>query len=199
MSGAGHHWWIEESCCQSSPTWARCQRRQGLGGRRRADQQREVSAGVGGDGLAVALAGQERRQFIGDELVIGRSLERQEGLKEQLHIVGPVGAMVAPGEVEAEGGRVLQPGGPQAEEMGAADVEQLPGGVGVEVALFEGGQGLLEERQGNALEKLVFCKEPWDAGESILRCRAGEKFSLILFPPRQELRENVLTFLKRPV
>jgi hypothetical protein len=42
----------------------------------RADQPWEVNAGAGGDGLAVALEGEASRQFIGDELVIERSLER---------------------------------------------------------------------------------------------------------------------------
>ena len=84
----------------------------GLGDRsRRADQQGKVSAGVGGDGLAVALEGKARRQFIGDELVIGRSLEGHEGLEELLHVLGPDGPMVAAGEMEGEGGRMLEPGG----------------------------------------------------------------------------------------
>ena len=116
--------------------------------------------------------------------------------------------MVAPGEVEAKGGRVLKPSGAQAEEMGAADIQQFSSGVGVELALIEGVQGLLEERQGEALEELVFCTGPLDAGgvrmarlfvglryapasskpghadESFLPCRAGVYFSLILFPQR---------------
>ncbi len=137
----------------------------GLGGRRRrADQQWEVSAGVGGDGFAVALEGEAGRQFIGDELVIGRSLERQEVGEELLHVGGPGDAMVASGEVETEGVRVLKPGGAQAEEMGAADLQKLRGGVGVEVALVEGVQDLLEERQSDALKELVFCKGPLDGG-----------------------------------
>ena len=131
----------------------------GLGDRSRgADQQGEVSAGVGGDGFAVALEGEAPRQFIGDELVIGRTLKRQEGLEELPHVVGPDGPMVAPGELEAEGGRVLEPGGPQTEEMGAADVQELCGRVGVELTLIESVEGLLEERQGEALEELVLCK-----------------------------------------
>ena len=96
----------------------------GLGARcGRADQQGEVSAGVGGDRLAVTLKGEASGQFIGHELEIGRALERQEDLEELLHVVGPDGVMIAPGEVEAESGRMLQPGGAQAEEMRAADVQ----------------------------------------------------------------------------
>jgi len=96
----------------------------GLGnGSRGDDQQWEVSAGVGDDGLAVALEGEARRQFIGDQWVIGRSLERQEVFEELPHVVGPGGAMVAPGEVEGKRGWVLQPGGTQGEAMSPADVQ----------------------------------------------------------------------------
>ena len=85
----------------------------GFGGRRRhIDQQWEVSVGVGSDRLAVALEGKASRQFIGDELVIGRSLERQESGEEGLHVVRPGCVMVAPREVEAEGGGMLKPGSP---------------------------------------------------------------------------------------
>ena len=155
---------MEESCGQSSPTWARGQRRRGLGtGAGCADQQGKVRAGVGGDGLAVALEGKARPQFISDESVMGRSLEGQEGLEELLHVLGPKGAMIAPGEMEGEGGRMLEPGGAQPEEMSAADVQQLRGRVGVELAPVEGVQGLQQERPGDALEKLVFCKGLLDA------------------------------------
>ena len=63
-----------------------------------------MSAGVGGDGLAVALEGEAGGQFVGDELVVGRSLERQEGFQELPDIRGPSGAMVASGEVQGKGG-----------------------------------------------------------------------------------------------
>src|SRR5205807_10121525 len=47
--------------------------------------------------------------------------------------------------------------------MGAADVQQLHGGVGVKLASVEGVQGLQKERQGDALEKLVLFKDALDA------------------------------------
>ena len=85
----------------------------GFGRRRRCiDQQWEVSAGVCSDRLAVTLEGKASRQFISDELVIGRSLERQEGGEECLHLVWPGLVMVAAREVEAEGGWMLKPGSP---------------------------------------------------------------------------------------
>ena len=80
----------------------------GLGcGRGRTDQEREVTASVGGDGFAVALESEAGSQFVGDQLVVGRSLERQEGLQELPDFGGPSGAMIAAGEVKREIGRVL--------------------------------------------------------------------------------------------
>jgi hypothetical protein len=127
------------------------------------DQEWEVTTSIGSDGLAVALKGKASSQLIGDQLVIGRSLERQEIFQELAHIGRPGGTMVAPGEVESEGGRVSKPSGAQAKEMGAADIQKLGGAVGVEFALVEGVQRLLEERQGDALEELAFCIARLDA------------------------------------
>jgi hypothetical protein len=86
------------------------------------DQKRKVSTGVGRDRFAVALKAKTTRQLIGDQLVIRRSLKRQEGLQELPHLLWPGGVMVAPGELQGEGGRVLKPKGAQAEEMRAADI-----------------------------------------------------------------------------
>jgi hypothetical protein len=128
------------------------------------DQEWEVTTGIGSDGFAVALKGKAGSQFIGDKLVIGRSLQRQEIFQELPHIVRPSGTMVAPGEVESKGGRVSKPSGAQAKEMGAADIQKLGGAVGIELALVEGVQGLLQERQGDALKQLAFCIARLDAG-----------------------------------
>ena len=68
-------------------------------------------AGISGDGFTVALEGETGGELVGDELIVGRSLERQEGLQELLDLGGPVGAMVAAREVEGESGRVLKPSG----------------------------------------------------------------------------------------
>ena len=81
------------------------------GGREGTDQEREVMAGISGDRFTVALEGETGGELVGDELIVGRSLERQEGLQELLDLGGPVGAMVAAREVEGESGRVLKPSG----------------------------------------------------------------------------------------
>lgn len=122
-----------------------------------------MTTGIGSNGFAVALKGKAGSQFIGDKLVIGRPLQRQEIFQELPDIVRPGGMMVAPREVEGEGGRVSKPSSAQAKEMGATDIEKLGGAVGIELALVEGVQGLQEERQGDALKKLAFCIARLDA------------------------------------
>ncbi len=47
-------------------------------GRGRLDQQGEVTAGISGDRLAVPLKSKAGGQFVGDQLIVGRSLEREE-------------------------------------------------------------------------------------------------------------------------
>jgi len=116
------------------------------GGWGRTDQEWEVMAGVGGDGFAVALEGEAGGEFVGDELIVGWSLERQEGLQEPLDFGRPVRAMVATGEVEGEGGRLLKPSGAQAKEVSPTDTQELGGGVKVEVAAVESVERLVEER-----------------------------------------------------
>ena len=73
-------------------------------------------------------------------------MERQEGLKELLDLGGPVGAMIAAGELQGEGGRVLKPSGSQAKKVSPTDAQELGGSVGVEVAAVERVERLVEER-----------------------------------------------------
>jgi hypothetical protein len=107
-----------------------------------------VTAGVSGDGFAVALESEAGGQFVGNKLIVGRSLERQEGLQELLDLGGPGGAMVAAGEVEGEGGWLLKPSGSQAKEVGATDAQELGGRVRVEVAAVESIERLVKELYG---------------------------------------------------
>ena len=118
----------------------------GLGrGRGRTDQEREVTVGVSGDGFAVALESETGGEFVGDELIVGRALEGQEGLQELLDLGGPGAAMVAAGEVEGESGRLLKPSGAQAKEVRPTDTQELGRGVRVEVAAVESVERLVEE------------------------------------------------------
>ena len=68
----------------------------GLRDRRRGiDQKGKVSAGIGSDRLTIALEGEASRQFIGDKLIIGRSLKRQKRSEECSYVVRPGGVMGA--------------------------------------------------------------------------------------------------------
>jgi len=107
-----------------------------------------VVAGISGDGFAVALKSEAGGEFIGDELIVGWSLERQEAFKELLDLSGPGRAMVAAGEVEGEGGRMLKPSGSQAKEVSTTDAQELGGGVRVEDAAVESVERLVKERYG---------------------------------------------------
>ena len=137
----------------------------GLGdGCGRTDQEREVSAGVSGDRFTVADESEAGGQFVGDELIVGRPLEGQEGLQELLDPGGPGGAMVATGEVEGEGGGLLQPGGAQAEEVRPTDAQELGGGVRVKVAAVESVERLVEELESETFGELMFCTRPLGGG-----------------------------------
>lgn len=105
-----------------------------------------MTAGISGDGFAVAVEGEAGGEFVGDELIVGRSLERQEGLQELLDLGGPGSAMVAAGEVEGKGGRFLEPSGSQAKEVRTTDAQELGGRVRIEDAAVEVVERLVEEK-----------------------------------------------------
>jgi hypothetical protein len=65
--------------------------------------------------------------------------------------------MAATGESEGEGGGVLEPGGAEAEEVGATDAQELGRGVGIEVATVERVECLVKEPEGQAFGELLFC------------------------------------------
>ena len=118
------------------------------GGRGGLHQEWKVVAGISGDGFAITLEGEAGGQFVGDELIVGRSLERQEGLEELLDLGWPIRAMVTAGEVEGEGGGMLEPSGAQAKEMRATDVQKLGGRIRVEITPIKSVERLVEKRNG---------------------------------------------------
>ena len=131
----------------------------GLGRRRGGvDQEWEVAASVGGNGFSVPVEGEAGGQLIGDELVVGGPLEGQEGLKELLDRRGPGRVMVAAGESGGKSRRLVQPADAQAEEVGAADIQEFSGGAGVQIAAMERVERLEEKLRGEASGQLVFFK-----------------------------------------
>ena len=121
----------------------------GLGGWRGGlHEEREVVTGIGGDGFAIPLESEAGGQFVGDELIVGRSLKRQKGLEKLSDLGWPSRAMVAAGEVEGKGGWMLEPGGAQAKEMRTTDVQKLGGRIRVEFTPVKSGERLVEKRSG---------------------------------------------------
>ena len=121
-----------------------------------ADQQREVTAGVSRDGFAVAVEGEAGGQFVGDQLIIGRPLQGQEGGQEALNLNGPGLVMVATGKTHREGGGLVEPGEPKAEQVGATDIQKLGSRVDIEISAVECLKGMQEELGGESLGELVF-------------------------------------------
>jgi len=178
----------------------------GLGaGRGRTEQLREVALDVGGHRLTVPVEGEPGGQFVSDELVVGRSLQREEVLQELPHRLWPSGAMAAAGEVEGEGGGMLKPGGTEAEKVSATDAQELGGGVRVEVAAVESVERLVEEAESQAFGELMFFKvalsaqpvrraslfvslaalgflKDWRGGRPLSALAGRRRLSLLLFP-----------------
>lgn len=148
-------------------------------GRGGGEQQRELSAGIGRDGFAVAQEGEAGGQFVGDKLEVGRALERQEGEEELADLAGPSRAVVAAGSAGGEVRGLVQAGGPQAKEVGATDVQQFGGGKGVQVAALEGVKGLVEKLRGEAAGELAFFKQ----SSNRARARRASPFVSLRFAP----------------
>jgi hypothetical protein len=111
-------------------------------------EEREVVTGIGGDGFAIPPEREAGGQFIRDELIVGRSLERQEGLQKLPDLGWPIRTMVATRDVEGKGGRMLQPGGAQPEEVCATDGQKFGGRIRIKFAPIISVEGLVEKRNG---------------------------------------------------
>ena len=138
-----------------------------------------MPSGVGRDGFTVAGESEVGGQFVGDELEVGWALERQESLQKLADLYGPSRVVVAAGVAGGEVHGLVQAGGPQAKEVGAADAQQLGSGEGAQVAPLEGVQGLAEELRVRRLAGWRF-----SSGH-----RSGRGSSLLLFPPQLTKRK----------
>lgn len=87
----------------------------------------EMRANKGGDGLAMALKTKAGPQFIGDELKVGRPLERDKGLEELRDFLRPIGPMISTGSLGREVSTIVQPQGAESIQMSAADAQLLRG------------------------------------------------------------------------
>ena len=104
--------------------------------------------------------------------------------------------MVASGEVEGEGGGLLQSGGAQAEEVRPTDAQEVGGGVRVKVAAVESVGRLAEELEGKTFGELMFCTRPLSGG--VARPPESQHPSLLLLPPRHAAFRGFRRPEKRP-
>ena len=115
-----------------------------------------MGSGKGGHRLAMALETEAGFQFVGHQLEVGRLLEREELLDEGAGCWRPVGPMVAAGELGGEPGARLEEASAEPVKMGATDLQVVGRISGVNLALIELPEDLLEEQVGQALGDLLF-------------------------------------------
>ena len=123
---------------------------------RLGDEIGEVGADKGGNGFTMAFKTKADVQFIGDELEIGRVLQRNKVLEELADLGWPIWPRVSAGEFGAELGTVLQPEGSEPVKVSAADLEMLGGFECIDLALVKLGEDLQEEGSGEAFSQLFF-------------------------------------------
>ena len=115
-----------------------------------------MGSGEGGHRLPMALETEAGCQFIGQQLEVGRLLEREELLEEGPDFRWPVWPMVAAGEPGGEAGAFLEKAGAQSVKVGAADLELADGLSAVDQPLVELLEDLLEKQVGEAFGDLLF-------------------------------------------
>jgi hypothetical protein len=123
-----------------------------------SNEVREVGAHKGGDGFAMAFKPKASIQFIGDELEIGRVLQRNKVPEELANLRWPIWPMVSAGEFGAELGTVLKPKGSKSVKVSAADLELLGGFQGIDLGLIELAKDLQQERGGYTFCQLFFSR-----------------------------------------
>ena len=115
-----------------------------------------MCSGEGGHRLPMAFETEASFQFVGQQLEVGRLLEREELLEEGNDLRRPVWPMVAARELGGEVGAFSEKAGAKPVKVGAADL-QLEGGISdVDQPLIELLEDLLEKQVGDAFGDLLF-------------------------------------------
>src|SRR5277367_6102772 len=121
-----------------------------------ADEVGEMSSDKGGDRFAVALEAEADFEFIGDQLEVGRFLQRDEVLEELAGLWRPIGPVISTGNLGAESRAAPQPARAEAIEVSAADLERV-GRVGpVDFPCIELLEDLVKKGCGKAFGQLFF-------------------------------------------
>ena len=137
---------------------------------RLADEVGEMSSDKGGDRLPMALETKAAGQFIGEQLKVGRFLERDKSFEELGGLRRPIGPVAAPGELGGELRAVLEPAGAEAVEVRATDLEVQGGFRAVDLPVVKLLEDELEKGMGEAFGQLFFSQFrmkpecPWGEG-----------------------------------
>jgi len=117
---------------------------------------------MGGAGLDVGLhrgarpdQTAEPLQLVGDELVVGRILQRQELQEEAMSLGWPVLAPVAAAGLRGEADALAEQSSPQFVEPGAAHPQMRGGSGGVERARVEVDEDAADKFEGMAVNQLL--------------------------------------------
>lgn len=123
---------------------------------RLADEIWKMGSGEGGHRLAMALKVKAVFQFVGDQLEVGRLLEREERFEESPNFRWPVGPVVAARELGGESGAFLEEAGAEPVKVCPADLEVVGGIGGIYQPFLELTEDMLEKQVGEAFGDLLF-------------------------------------------
>ena len=115
-----------------------------------------MGSGEGGHRLPMAFEAEAGLQFVGQQLEVGRFLEREELLEEGNDFRWPVRPMVAARALGGEVGAVPEEAGAQPVKVGAADLELAGSLSGVNQSGIELLEDLLKKQVGEAFGDLLF-------------------------------------------
>ena len=116
----------------------------------------KVLTDISGDGGAGPMEVEATGQFVSQKGEIERLAVRQDVGQELVGGFGPGGVMVAAGAMRRETALVEQPLVAQLIKAGAPDHQAFGGRLGVECAVVEGGEDLLDVECGEAMSQLLF-------------------------------------------
>ena len=115
-----------------------------------------MCSGKGGYRLPMAFETEAGFQFVGQQLEVGRLLERDELLEEGNDFRRPVWPMVAARELGGQLGAFPEEAGAKPVKVGAADLELAGGLRAINESLIKLLEDLLEKQVGEAFGELPF-------------------------------------------
>ena len=119
-----------------------------------------MGSGESGHRLPMAFETEAGFQFVGQQLEVGRLLERDELLEEGADFRRPVRPMVAARKLGGEVGAFPEKAGAQPVKVGAPDLELAGGLSEVDQSLIELLEDLLQKQVGEAFGDLPFLIVP---------------------------------------